>query len=182
MGIGAVGLGMSIYGKFAGSEAAGRYAQLEKEQAGYEMGINAQKKQQMELNGRRSLLENFRNAQRLRAQGTNAAVNQGAQFGSGLQGGLAQNTSQANYNALGVTQNLEIGRNIFGLNDKISQVKMQMADVKTEMNTDAGWASLGGSVLTNAGTISNLGKSAFGGSSNQPQGRSFDNMGSGWDI
>lgn len=157
---------MSIYGKFSGSQDASKYAELEKQQAGFEMGINDQKRNQMELNGRRQLLENFRNAQRLRAQGINSATNQGAQLGSGLQGGLAQNTSQANYNALGVTQNLQIGRNIFGLNDQISGVKMQMADVKSNMATDQGWASLGGSILTSAGTISNLGKSGFGAGSN----------------
>lgn len=166
LGIGAIGLGMQLYGKFAGSDSAEEYAQLEKKQAGLEMGINQQKKQQMELSGRRQLLENFRNAQRLRAQGVNSAVNQGAQFGTGMQGGLYQNTSQGHYNALGIDQNLEIGRSIFGLNDQISGVKMQMADVKTDMNNAQGWSSLGGSILQSSSTIAALGKSGFGAGSN----------------
>lgn len=166
LGIGAIGLGMQLFGKFGASEDAEKLAELEKKQAGVEMNINKQKKQQMELNSRRSLLEIYRNTQRLRAQAVQAGVNQGASSGSGLQGGLGQITNQGFYNALGVNQNLEIGRNIFGLNDQMSEIKMQMSDVKTSLSENQGWASLGGSILGSAGTIGNVGKSLFGGSNN----------------
>jgi len=43
-----------------------------------------------------------------RSQAT--ATSQGAQFGSGLQGGLAAAEDQGGVNALGISQNLGIGR------------------------------------------------------------------------
>jgi hypothetical protein len=156
---------MKLFGQFSASDDAEKLSALEKQQAGLEQGINEQKRQQMLLNSRRSTLEIFRNTQRMRAQSIQAGVSQGAQFGSGLQGGLAQIYNQGLYNAQGVSQNLEIGRNIFGLNDQISGVKMQMSDVKSDLATDQGWASLGGSILSGAGTIGSVGTSLFGGSS-----------------
>lgn len=154
---------MSLFGKMGASGDAERLSQLEKQQAGLEKQINAQKQNQMALNSRRSLLEIARNTQRMRAQAVQAGVSQGAQFGSGLQGGLAQIQAQGAYSSLGVNQNLEIGQKIFGLNDAISDVKMQMSDVRTSLADNQGWASLGGSIMSNAGTIGSLGKSAFGG-------------------
>src|SRR5438045_747983 len=117
LGIGAISLGMQLYGRFSGAGHASQFADLERQQAGLEQQINAQKKQQMELNGRRQLLEVYRNTQRLKAQGLAVGVSQGAQYGSGVAGGQAQISDQGAYNALGVNQNLQIGRNIFGLND-----------------------------------------------------------------
>lgn len=160
LGIGAIGLGLSAVGKFKASEDAGQMNALEKQQAGFEMAINGQKRQQMELNGRRSLLETFRNTQRLRAQAVQSGVSQGAQFGSGLAGGTAQVTAQGNYNAMNINQNLDIGRNIFGLNDQISGVKMKMSDVKTSLANDQAISSLGGAVLGSAGKIGDLASSA----------------------
>lgn len=174
LGIGAIGLGMSLYGKFKGSADASQYSALEKQQAGLEMQINQQKQQQMALNGRRQQLEVFRNTQRLKAQSVQAGVNQGAQFGSGLAGGMAQVTAQGNYNLLNIDQNLQVGKNIFGLNDQISGVKMQMAGVKSNLATDQGWTSMGGAVLSSADKIGNLaGNLNFGGAN---AGFSYDNI------
>lgn len=162
LGIGIIGLGMSLAGKFKASADAQKMNTLEHEQAQLEMQINGQKKQQMELNGRRQMLEVARNTQRLRAQSVQAGVNQGAQYGSGLQGGQAQIAAQGNFNMLGIGQNLEIGRNIFGLNDSISGVKMQMSDVKTSLANDQAITSLGGAILTSSGKIGDLASNVFG--------------------
>lgn len=158
LGISAVGLGLSLWGQSKASEDAAQVAQLERQKFGVEQQVNAQRQQQMELSARRQQLEIFRNTQRARAMGLNAAVNQGAQYGSGLAGGQASTTSQGLFNSQGVNQNLQIGRNIFGLNDKISSLNMQESTVKGKQAEDQGWASLGGSILSNAGTIGNLGK------------------------
>lgn len=85
-----------------------------------------------------------------------AAVNQGAQFGSGIQGGQAQATDQGLFNSAGINQNLEIGRNIFGLNDQISGQKSLMSQSQSAQATDQGIASLGGAVVKNAGMIGNI--------------------------
>lgn len=85
-----------------------------------EQGVERQKAQAMEVDARRQQLEVVRNQQRARAVGLTAATAQGASKGSGLQGGYGQASGQAGVNLQGIQQNLEIGRNIFGLNTDIS--------------------------------------------------------------
>src|SRR5882672_3503245 len=144
IGLGVVGLGMQIFGGIKGSEVAGQQAQQSRYIAQDEQRINDQKRQQMLLESHRNQLQIFRNNQRLRAQATNAATQQGAQFGSGLQGGLAQIEDQGLFNSQGINQNVEIGQNIFGINNDISQHKMQLASLGGDASDAAGLASLGG--------------------------------------
>lgn len=186
LGIGAVGLGLSIFGGMSAADDAKQLAQQQTQLAnqtyeintkisGLEGQVNQQRKAQMELSGRRMQMENFRNVQRSRAMGLNASVNQGAQFGSGLQGGQAQEANQGLYNAQGINSNLEIGRNIFGLNDQISAQKMALSGVQnhfagvmgslqSQMATDQGIANIGGAVTKSAGMLGNMTTSVLGGS------------------
>jgi hypothetical protein len=92
-------------------------------------------------------MQNIRNIQRGRAVATNAAVNQGANLGSGLQGGLAQITDQGDFNNEGVTQALDIGRGIAGYNQNITQDKIRMASIQSDASTAQGISSIGGAVL-----------------------------------
>jgi len=163
--LGIVGLGMQIFGGMKQSEDAHRAAQISRDEATQEQGINDAKQKQMELEGRRTQLENIRNMQRARAMATNAAVNQGANLGSGLQGGLAQISDQSNFNMLGVNQGLQIGREIAGFNQNITQDKYRMADVQSQSATDQGIASLGGAILK-AGPIVGQISQGFGGKQN----------------
>ena len=158
IGFMAAGMAGQIYGGIKQSKIAGEQAQVSEDVAQQEQGINAQKMQQMTLQAGRTQLENFRNVQKARAQGLTSATNQGAQFGSGLQGGQAQATDQGLYNALGINQNLAIGQNIAGLNDKISQDKMMMASLGGSSATAAGIASLGGAMVQMGPTIGNISK------------------------
>lgn len=153
---------MQIFGAIGASRSAHEAADINIGIAGDEQKINEQKRIQMEMSARRQQLETMRNAQRARAQDTAAAVNQGASLGSGLQGGLAQATAQEGFNSLGISNNLAIGENIFGLNDDISSKKMQLARVQGDQATDTALMSLGGSVVSNAGTIGNIGQFAAG--------------------
>lgn len=163
VGLQAVGLGMQIFGAFGASSKAHEAAGINIGIAGDEQQINEQKRMQMEMSARRQQMEVMRNAQRARAQGTAAAVNQGANLGSGLQGGLAQINDQGNFNLQGINNNLAIGENIFDINKDISGKKMQLANVQADQATDTALMSLGGSVVSNAGTIGNIGKFAGGG-------------------
>ena len=163
---GGIGLAMKLYGQFSASSAANQAYGIETKIAGLQQQVNDQKQRQMELSARRSQLEIYRNSQRLRAQGIQSAVNQGAQYGSGLQGSLGQNTAQAYWNLQGVNQNLQIGENIFGLNNQISEQNMALSRVRSNMQTDQGWASLGGSLLQSSGTIGNIGGAAYSGAKN----------------
>lgn len=160
LGMGIVGLGMSLYGGLSGAKVAGEQAQVSQDEAQQEQKINEQKQQQMQLQAGRSQLENFRNVQRARAQGLNSAVQQGAQVGSGLAGGQAEATDQGLYSSLGINQNLQFGNTIAGYNNAISGDKMQMAQLGGQAATDAGIASLGGAVMKAGPTIGAFGKNA----------------------
>lgn len=164
--IAAIGLGLKLFGGMNASKDASQEAQLSGQNAGYEGQINDQRAQQMELSAYRGQLQDIRNTQRARAMGINAAVNQGAQYGSGMQGGIADVENQGNFNLQGITQNLQIGRNIFGLDSKISQNNVGIANLKGNEATAQGEASLGGSILSSAGTLGTLTKTAAAGFGN----------------
>lgn len=168
LGIMAVGLGLQAYGGFSAAGRAKEASQISQNIAADEQKINDQKRTQMELEARRMQMQTFRNAQRLRAQATAAAVNQGASKGSGLQGGLAQIQDYAAEGLTNIGQNLEIGRNIFSLNDDISAQKQRLASIQGEGATEQALASLGGSLVKYGPTIGGLAKdytAGFGSSS-----------------
>jgi len=169
IGLNVVGMGMQLWSGFQQADIAKQKAEISQKVGVAEQNINAQKLQQMQLEGRRSQLENMRNAQRLRAQATAAAVNQGASYGSGLFGGLYGVTDKESENALGLNQNMQIGKNIAGYNDQISQYKSQIAALGGQEAEAAGWASLGGALTKNAGTIGGLAKDAGSGISSAMQ-------------
>lgn len=164
-GVSAIGLGMSIFGGLDQSRIAKEQAMVSGDIATQEQGINHQKQQAMELAGRRQQLEIIRNNQRARALAENNATNQGAQLGSGLQGGLAQVQDQSLFNLVGVNSALETGRSIAGYNDKISQDKIRMAQLGGDAASAAGFASLGGSILKAGPMVGSL-SGGFGGSKN----------------
>lgn len=160
-GLQVVGLGLSLFGQSQQASVAKQQAQVSGDIATQEQSINAQKQQQMQLEANRSQLQNFRTAQQLRAQATAAAVNGGAQFGSGLQGGLAGVSAQSTTNALGVNQGVEISQNIFGYNNKISSDKQQLAQLGGQAATDQGLTNIGGSLMKGASAIGGFGKDAM---------------------
>lgn len=157
LAIGGVGLATSIFGGMGAAHDASQISADEQQKFGLEQQVNEQRRIQMNLSARRQQLEDFRNTQRARAMGIAAAVSQGAQYGSGAAAGAGAVKSQGLYAAQGVSQNLQIGNNIFGLDNQISGINSQEAALKGNMATNQQWASLGGSIMSNAGT---LGKTA----------------------
>lgn len=99
-----------------------------------ERGVEEQKNKAMELDARRQQLEVVRNQQRGRALALTTGVAQGGQGfvgGSSARGGAyGQASGQTGVNLLGIQQNLEIGRNIFGLNQGISDSRVAQADLE----------------------------------------------------
>lgn len=152
-GIGIVGLGTSLFFGQRASEDASKVAANEQAQFATQKAVNAQRQSAMELSARRQQMETFRNTQRQRAMGIQAATNQGAQYGSGLAGGTADTQNQGAFAQLGINQNLTIGRNIFGLDNQISDLKAQESQFKSDQATNTQWASLGNSLMQGAGTL-----------------------------
>jgi len=177
IGIMAIGTGLDLFGKVLGMGAAKKEAALNKQAAQYnmqiaqnEMKVEEQKRNAMRLDASRKQIENIRSAQLARSMAVNNAVNQNAQFGTGLSSGLAQITGRANWNAEGIESNLEIGENIFGINKTIGDLKVakaalgpKYADAQEQAAMGQGLSSLGGSLVKNGGTIGSLGQTFFGG-------------------
>lgn len=173
LAMGAIGLGMQIFGGSKAADNSAQQAAVSQDEAKQEQGINNLKQQQMEMDAKRQQLEMIRTAQRASALAQSRATNQGAQFGSGLQGGLAQITDQSLVNLSGVNQAVDIGRGINAFNQNISGDKMQMATLGAEQAKDQGIVSMGGAIMKAGPMIgpmfkgfgSNFGSSFMGGGS-----------------
>jgi len=156
MGMMAGGLAMQLLGQSKASTASDNYYKTQADIAGLEGKVNDQRKQAMEVDARRRQLEVVRNNQKARAMSETTATNQGAQFGSGLQGAYGGIAGQSGTNLLGVNQNLEIGRNIFGLDTQISSDRVAAAGFEGQKASDMAMANLGGSIMGAAGKIGNM--------------------------
>lgn len=137
--IGAVGMlggiGASIYGGIKSYEAAQGQFGAEQKIFGLEAQAEAQRKQMMELNARRSALQVVRNQQRARSMAVSTSTQQGAQFGSGVQGAYGQISGQSGVGLLGINQQLQAGENLFGINSQIMQQRQQYAQFGSQAYT-----------------------------------------------
>jgi len=163
IGLQAVGFGLQIFGGLQSANISKQQAQQSMAIAGDEQKINEQKRIQQQMEMRRMQMQTLRNVQRQRAQGTAAAVSQGASTGSGLQGALAQNTAEGLFNLQGMNQSNEVSGNIFGINQDISQHKMRLAELGGDQAQAQGLASLGGSLMKIGPTVGSFGKDVFKG-------------------
>src|SRR6266446_3267404 len=103
VGLGLAGLAMQVFGGLGAADVSKQQAQLSAQVAGVsgqiagdELQIQAQKQQQMQLEANRMQLQNFRNVQQARARSLSNATSGGADFGSGLEGGLAGASDEGN--------------------------------------------------------------------------------------
>jgi hypothetical protein len=154
--IGIGGLALSAIGQEQQSKAQSAVYQSDINTASLEMQVNEQRRQQMNLNFRRQSIENLRNVQKTQAQGMAAAVAGGAQFGSGAKGGQAQAAAQGGWNMESLSQNFQIGNQMFNLDNQIDQQKIAKAQAETAASKASGIASLGGDITKGAGNIAQL--------------------------
>lgn len=162
LGIGAIGLGLKLWGGANASSDASQIANVSGQNAALEGQVNNQKAMAMQLSSHRQVIEDYRNTQRARSMGVNASVNQGAQYGSGAAGGAAQALDTGLFNTQGVNQQAQIGGNIFALNSQESGNNITIAGLKGQQATAEGMSNLGGSLFGAAQTLGNMGKSAGG--------------------
>jgi cell division protein FtsL len=159
------GLATSLFGSAKASTASSAYYQTQQNVAGLEAKVNDQRKAAMEVDARRRQLETVRNNQRARAMAETSATASGAQFGSGLQGAYGGIGGQSETNLLGVNQNLEIGRNIFGLDTQISQQRIAASGYESQRSTDQGISALGNQIMGSSSKIAGM-LPGFGGGNN----------------
>lgn len=124
LGLGAIGLAGSIFSGMQSGQYEQQAAAESMKQTQLDEQINAQRQQQMVLYSQRQEMQNYRNVQRTRAMGMAAAVNSGAQFGSGIAGGQSAASAEGAQNTRNLSQNLQIGQNIFGLTSQIDQSRI----------------------------------------------------------
>lgn len=157
-----LGLGLSIFGTVGSMNAAGEQNKEQQKQIGLQQQLEGQRHQQMVLNSERQSMEAFRTQQRMRAMGLEAATQQGAAQGSGLQGAYGQVRGQSGVNQLGISQNEQIGENMFGINSQISSNKISMAETQQKSQMYGGISSIGGSIFGASKSLNNI----FSGRSN----------------
>lgn len=147
IGIQAVGLGLSLFGGFGQANTAKEIAKVSQDKAEHEQQINDLKQQQARLEANRMQMQNIRNIQRQRALATASATTQGAQYGSGLQGGLADVLNQGLFNMQGVNLASQTGEEIYGQNRSITADNAKIAGLQGQSATYQGLTSLGGAAI-----------------------------------
>ncbi len=151
----AAGMAASIFGGLKQYGAAQQQFGAEQKIFGLEQQAEAQRKQMMELNANRMSMEVVRNQQRARSLALSNSTSQGAQFGSGLQGGYGQISGQAGVGLLGISQQLGAGENLFGINKDIMGQRMAYAQAGSQSYTGQAIAGAGSSLFN---TSRSLGK------------------------
>lgn len=132
----AVGTGVGMVGQFMQSSAGKKAEKL--------------RERQMNLESAREKRQIVRQAILARSEALASATAQGAQYGSGLQGGQAQITNNAAQGILGVNQNTEIGAGIFKAN-------RDMATAGMVSSIGSGMQGLGSNLVNNMDLYGRLG-------------------------
>jgi hypothetical protein len=117
LGMGAFNIGSSLFSAFGGSKTKvdPQMQQMEMLLAGKQ---NALRQQQMNLDAQRRKRDIIRAAQVATANSEAAAAGSGALNSSGIEGARGTISGQAGTNILGVSQNLEIGNQMFALDNQ----------------------------------------------------------------
>lgn len=132
--------GMGV-GAYMGTQAQQGIYRANQNIAADQQQINAQNLNQMKLNARRSQMEVLRNVQSARSLALAGATNQGAQQGSGLQGGYGQISGAGGNNLLGINQNLKIGETIATYNQDITNQQLALSKYQGSASTASGISS-----------------------------------------
>lgn len=150
-GVAAAGVGAYTSNRNASAAARAQQAITQKE-----LEQEKVRQQAMELDANRRGLENIRGMQRARSLALASSTNQGAQFSSGLQGGYGQISGQGRDVAVGISQNLQFGAQMFDLNAQIAQQKMALAKYQSGIATGSAISSFGSSMLGSLGPLNRL--------------------------
>jgi hypothetical protein len=161
-----IGAGLSIaggiYSAVTGSRDQAQIAAQERAIAMDEIQMNQVRRTAMEVTSRRQQTQNLRSQQMARSMALNTATNQGAQFGSGLQGAYGSISGQSNVNAQSISQNLQLGEKMFDLSDQETASKMYLAQDQAAAASDAAMGKLIGGLGSSLGDLGKLGSSIGG--------------------
>jgi hypothetical protein len=155
--IAAIGVGIAGYGAYQSSSSASQSNALQAQSVAIQQEQLALQKKSMELDARRRRRDIIRQNVAARSAALATTVAQGAQFGSALPGAYGGIEGRTGTNLLGIDQNLEIGRDMFGLKSRGAEVSGQIANANSNAASGAAMTSLGGALVTNSGQIAKIG-------------------------
>jgi len=146
--IGAVGLGLNIFGGAEQSGVAKQAAQVSAQIAGLENQENDVRHQAMLMSARRNDIETLRTAQRARALGIQAGATQtGSLTGSGVTAGIQNTEAQGAWGLQGTANQVSFGNQIYGIDQQIGANRVQLAQLGGKMSSAQGLSSLGGALM-----------------------------------
>lgn len=158
----AISVGLSAFGMF--EKYSGEKAQeaTQEKMIKTEQQQNDLRQRMMNLAASRERMELLRNAQRARSLALAGAARSGAQFGSGLQGGFGQISGATNVQGEKITQDTEAGNLMFGLQNTLSQEKIEYAKEGGTVNLGQGLMDIGQSIGKNSSQLTDLSKFFYG--------------------
>lgn len=161
--IAAIGIATSVAATAEQMSASKKASSAQNSAAGAEEQIAATNQQQLQLDAARQRRNIARQAVIARSTALSNATGQGAGFGasSGVQGGMAQATSQQNFGLLTSAQNLTLGNSIFSLNQQVYQDNSRAATYQGQGQMWGGISQFGNMALQNANTLGKVGSYAF---------------------
>jgi len=158
---GAVGVVSAVVGVGTSIVGASEQAEAQQQMIAIQQKENEQRQRLFEMEQQRKRIQEIRNAQLASSTARVNAVAQGAQFGSGLLGGLAQIQGESNYNILGIEQNSLIGENLYALDTQLTQAKIASAQAASLQQIGGSLTSFGGMAINSMDEIGRL-TSGFG--------------------
>lgn len=150
---------------------SGRQQQQEgiRAQADASSKAEAAREQQMNLEAERTKRDTIRRMMAARAEAVSAASNQGASFGSGIQGGIAGITGQGNASINATERAQGLGSAIFSANRDYANAQAQTAlgsgNFNLGMSLFGNSVQLGKQAASAGGLVQGLNNSLFGTSS-----------------
>lgn len=147
----ALGTGVSLYGSLSAASAQKTMAQNEQNAAQWQENV---KRQQMQLDTQRRQRQAVRQTLAARAMALTAGANQGAEFGSGVAGGLGQAMSEG----AGIQQGASAANYLGG---QLADANKAFVDARTQgmesIASAQAISSLGQGIVSLAPTIGRLG-------------------------
>jgi uncharacterized membrane protein len=162
--IGAIGLGIAGAGTYMQYQGQKKQAEAQEKAIGEQQKAEKARQQQLNLDAMRRKREIIRQSLAARAQALATVTAQGAsgQGGSQMGGATGSISGRTNVNMLGVSQNQELGNNIFAANQGMLSAYRQSAQAGAGVAMGAGLSSLGGALMKNNETIARIGTSVGG--------------------
>ena len=160
--LGGIGIGTMLGGALGAKKASSQISADQQQILGQEQAENDVRQRAVALMAQRKQIQSVREAQMAGARSRAAAVQGGAQFGSGAKAGEQMAQSGNAYNQETISQDLQSANQMFALDRNINSLKSQIGLSQTSLANNEGIMSIGQSLLGAAGPLGRLGATAAG--------------------